>query len=62
MVQEPEDVDEHFVRNPSYVYRFCFFFTLECEGLGKALDDLGYDAVWYGAWVVCILRDVQTEE
>ena len=55
MVQEPEDVDEHFVRDSSYVDGLCFFFAFECEGLRKTLDDLGYNALWDGARVACLL-------
>ena len=58
MVQVPEDGDEDFIWDPGDVYGFRFFFALECEGFGKALDDIGYDALWDGAWVVCFLRDV----
>lgn len=62
MVEEPEDVHEQLVRNPSYVDRFRFFLTFEREGLWEALDDLGYDALWDRARVACLLRDMKTKQ
>jgi len=58
VVQVPEDVNEDLIRNLGDVDGFRFFFTFECEGFGEALDDLGYNTLWDGARVVCILRDV----
>ena len=58
MVQVPEDVNEQFVRDPSYVYRFHFFLAFEFEGLGKVPNDLGYNALWDRVRIVYILWDV----
>jgi len=58
VVQVPEDVNKQFVRDPSDLYRFRFFLTFECEGLGEVPDDLGYNALWDGARIVRILWDV----
>jgi len=55
VVQVPEDADEDFVWDSGDVYGFRFFFAFECEGFGEALDDLGYGALWDGAWVVRFL-------
>lgn len=55
MVQEPEDVDKYFVRDPGYGYGLRFFLVLECEGLRKALDNLGYKTLPDGTRVVCTL-------
>lgn len=55
MIQEPEDVNEHFVRNLGYRYRFRFFLALECEGLREGLDDMGYSALGDGGMVGRIL-------
>lgn len=51
-----------FVRDTGYVYGFRFFLRVEREELREALDDLGYNALWDGTRVVCILRDVQAKE
>ena len=54
VVQESEDVNQHLVRNHSYVYRFRFFIAFECEGMREALSDLRYDALWDGVRVTRI--------
>ena len=55
MIQVPEDVDENFIWDSGDMYGFRFFFAFKREGFWEVLDDLGYDALWDGAWVVRFL-------
>jgi hypothetical protein len=58
VVQEPEEVNQKFVRDFSYMDRLRFIFTFERGRSWKSLENLGDNALWYGVLAMGFLRDV----